>query len=277
MILERFDAVVFVGDSVLQTIYAAFNVLLRENLATGARLESKFESVVGTETEKKEMSQKCRCSGQVERTGCADFLVRNSDEFLGQAGRTGYHCTRTPHYLLPLTTTPTPEELQTKLTTIFDAPGPYSYKPIAIIHSLTEPLSVEMAASSLDELIDIVTSTTHASTAFLSIGPNANTIHYDSYSTALLTKRIEGDDLTDQGEIRVAGSEDTNDARQRFTWDMEKEAEIRGIDSLSMWNLTVVSGEKEKGQHESKGMDGLEVGIVQAMMVINWLSRLPST
>ncbi|MCJ1315605.1 hypothetical protein MMC15_000925, partial [Xylographa vitiligo] len=35
MILDRFDAVVFIGDSMLQNVYSAFNMLLRENVALG--------------------------------------------------------------------------------------------------------------------------------------------------------------------------------------------------------------------------------------------------
>src|SRR5437763_616749 len=36
LILERFDGVVFVGDETLQSIYAGFNILLRQDLGLGA-------------------------------------------------------------------------------------------------------------------------------------------------------------------------------------------------------------------------------------------------
>ena len=36
MILERFDTVVFIGDTMLRNIYGAFNILLRQNQALGA-------------------------------------------------------------------------------------------------------------------------------------------------------------------------------------------------------------------------------------------------
>jgi len=36
MILERFDTVVFIGDTMLRSIYGAFNILLRQNQALGA-------------------------------------------------------------------------------------------------------------------------------------------------------------------------------------------------------------------------------------------------
>ncbi|RPB28100.1 hypothetical protein L211DRAFT_865503 [Terfezia boudieri ATCC MYA-4762] len=36
MILERFDTVAFIGDTMLGNIYGAFNILLRQNQALGA-------------------------------------------------------------------------------------------------------------------------------------------------------------------------------------------------------------------------------------------------
>jgi hypothetical protein len=35
MILERFSAIVFAGDEIAQSVYAAFNILLREDLSLG--------------------------------------------------------------------------------------------------------------------------------------------------------------------------------------------------------------------------------------------------
>ena len=36
MILERFDTLVFIGDTMVRDIYGAFNILLRKNLDYGA-------------------------------------------------------------------------------------------------------------------------------------------------------------------------------------------------------------------------------------------------
>ena len=36
MILERFDAIFFIGDDLVKSVYAGFNMLLRENMAMGS-------------------------------------------------------------------------------------------------------------------------------------------------------------------------------------------------------------------------------------------------
>ena len=69
MILDRFDAVVFVGDDSLKHIYAAFNMLLRENIATGS-------------LRRRDLTQKdqtaCRCDNQFTSPECSVQIATES-------------------------------------------------------------------------------------------------------------------------------------------------------------------------------------------------------
>ena len=69
MILERFDAVVFIGDDSLKQIYAAFNMLLRENIAMGSLKQ--WELNEG-------QRDACRCDNQLSKSECSSHMVMES-------------------------------------------------------------------------------------------------------------------------------------------------------------------------------------------------------
>lgn len=71
MILERFNTVLFIGDEVTQSVYAAFNILLREDLALGA-----LQSWHMNEQDR----AACKCNGQFLGTYCMDYTLSNSEE-----------------------------------------------------------------------------------------------------------------------------------------------------------------------------------------------------
>jgi hypothetical protein len=90
MILERFDAIIFVGDRTLQNIYSAFNILLRENMALGALKQWDM-----AESDMKA----CRCDNQYINQECFKFVVTSSEMVQKYDGRTPhkspYFCERT--------------------------------------------------------------------------------------------------------------------------------------------------------------------------------------
>ena len=91
MILERFDGVVFLGDDMLKTIYAAFNMLLRENIAFGGLKQWDLD-----EHER----DKCHCDNQLTQANCIKNLVMESEDVAANdadsAGhRAPYYCNRT--------------------------------------------------------------------------------------------------------------------------------------------------------------------------------------
>ena len=92
MILERFDAIVFIGDRMLQNVYQGFNMLLRENVAMGGLKQWEMK-----ESER----EACRCDNQIIREDCSRYSVisnldvRNNDA--GNGYRSPYYCDREFH------------------------------------------------------------------------------------------------------------------------------------------------------------------------------------
>lgn len=87
MILERFGALVFVGDDTVRAIYLAFNMLLREDLAFGG-LQSGLSD---------QDRASCKCDNQF-RDECSAFGIKSSEE-LKRGERSGhagspYYCER---------------------------------------------------------------------------------------------------------------------------------------------------------------------------------------
>jgi len=87
MIMERFNGVFFIGDDMLRHVYAAFNVLLRKNLANGG-----MEPWRMTDAQK----SSCRCENQLINPDCAQYIVSGSS-IVEQHGSQGspYSCQRT--------------------------------------------------------------------------------------------------------------------------------------------------------------------------------------
>lgn len=93
MILERFNALVFVGDDIAQSVYTAFNILLREDLALGG-----LQNWIMNEEDK----ERCKCDSQLTDAGCDRFRVRRMEEVVKNQGGgrkgSGYACERgCPH------------------------------------------------------------------------------------------------------------------------------------------------------------------------------------
>lgn len=89
MILDRFDSIVFLGDDTLRHIYAAFNMLLRENIALGALKQWELK-----ESER----EACRCENQLTRPECRLHLVVDSQSVSPNDATSGhsspYFCNR---------------------------------------------------------------------------------------------------------------------------------------------------------------------------------------
>lgn len=89
MILDRFDGIVFVGDELMKQIYAAFNILLRRDLALGAMQQWKM-------TDKERDS--CRCGAQFTKPECWKYYVTNREEVQNHddegGARSPYACNR---------------------------------------------------------------------------------------------------------------------------------------------------------------------------------------
>ena len=89
MILERFNAIVFIGDGVAQSIYGAFQICLREDLAYGS-----LQQWLMTDQD----LVTCKCENQFLNSDCLGYAVKNMEEVKGNGaddmrGRL-YYCER---------------------------------------------------------------------------------------------------------------------------------------------------------------------------------------
>ena len=97
MILDRFQAVAFIGDGSLRRIYAGFNMLLRENLAMGGLEQWRM---------KEEERKACRCDSQVRGTECMKYTIVNSQDVRDNDSMSRhsspYYCDRKSPFIFPL-------------------------------------------------------------------------------------------------------------------------------------------------------------------------------
>lgn len=71
MILERFNSITFIGDYIAESIYAAFNILLREDLALGGLKEWSMSE---------EDLASCKCSNQFLNKDCLEYAVKSIND-----------------------------------------------------------------------------------------------------------------------------------------------------------------------------------------------------
>ncbi|KAE8384950.1 hypothetical protein BDV23DRAFT_165850 [Aspergillus alliaceus] len=238
-ILQKFDALVFVGDETLADVYAGFNILLRGNLATGAMRESELTN---------EQLEKCRCGSQFTSASCLPLRVTSSDQVEKQNGRKApagpNACSVSiSHAFVTATSSPALKSAHERFRRLISR-GSGRGKPVPVIQSLSlsTSYSLTIAGNSMDEWLALAKSSKH-DTPFLWIGPTApghqkpseNNVHASSWQYAL----------------------DTSEA-----------ARARGMEALGVYNATLQADSRD-GMH-----DGEKVALIQAMMVINWLSML---
>ena len=89
LILERFNSLAFIGDDIARSIYLAFNMLLREDLAYGG--------LKGSDVLNDQDRKTCKCDNQF-LDECEVFGITSSDslkkaEDPGQGG-SSYYCDR---------------------------------------------------------------------------------------------------------------------------------------------------------------------------------------
>ncbi|OAL39099.1 hypothetical protein AYO20_01417 [Fonsecaea nubica] len=240
MILERFDAIVFVGDSSIQAIYNGLSILLRQDLTHGA---------LRTWDMDKERLRQCSCDNQFTSQACSEHFITSSNDLtshhLGRADQP-YLCSRTAHSFLETSTSPAPSFVIEKFKQLVPRVARSNYHPIAIVHGLSPNIATpETAIASLEEFLALADAS-HRKTPMLWIGPTAS------------------------GHTEIRGRKGNQEI-----WDFDRRlalvAEDNDVEVLRMWNMTV----------QTTSWDGMRFGekiaVTQAMMVLNWLGRLPSS
>ncbi|GLB06763.1 hypothetical protein AtubIFM57258_002080 [Aspergillus tubingensis] len=238
-ILRKFDGIVFVGDDTLADAYAGFNILLREDLATGSLREWEINKGHGHD---------CRCESQFTSRSCLPLRITSSDEVYAQEGssapRRPYACSsRIPHAFLATASSPAPRGVYDKFRRMV-ARGVGRNRPVPVILSLSlsTSYSLSTAKSSMDEWLTLAQASGR-NTPFLWVGPTAPGLQKDS-------------------------RDNIHASSWQYSQDTAQEARNRGLDSLGMYNATL-QADSWDGKHY-----GEKVALIQAMMVINWLAML---
>ncbi|EIT78006.1 hypothetical protein F9C07_2282434 [Aspergillus flavus] len=238
-ILQKFGALVFVGDESLADIYAGFNILLQGNLATGALRESEMT---------KEQIEKCRCASQFTSASCLPLRITSSEQVEKQNDNKispgSNACSSSiPHTFVTATSSPASKSAQERFRQLINRAGSQG-KPVPVIQSLSlsTSYSLEIAANSMDEWLALAQSSKR-DMPFLWIGPTApgHQKHFESNIHA---------------------------SSWQYTLDTFEAARTRGMETLGMYNATL----------QADSWDGMHYGekeaLIQAMMVINWLAML---
>jgi len=237
-ILERFDGLVFVGDDTLQTVYSGLNILLRRDLALGSLDLASMDRT---------LQQECRCNNQFVKKDCRQhFLVKS--EKVGEDAHSGYpyFCNPVWHAFLRSESAQPDFPTVENFKQIVPRAPRSKYRPIPIIHSLgPSSLSANDVAMSLASFVELADDSGR-NTPMLWIGPTA------------------------AGHTELKGRKGNQEI-----WDFDRKmaatAQENDVDVLGMWNMTVQATSWD-GMHF-----GEKVAITQAMMVMNWLSRLESS
>ncbi|CAL00615.1 hypothetical protein AnigIFM59636_006572 [Aspergillus niger] len=216
-----------------------FNILLREDLATGSLREWEISKGHGHD---------CRCESQFTSSLCLPLRITSSDEVYAQEGssatRRPYTCSsRIPHAFLATSSSPAPRGVIEKFRRMV-ARGVGRNRPVPVILSLSlsTSYSLSTAKSSMDEWLTLAQASGR-NTPFLWVGPTAPGLQKDS-------------------------RDNIHASSWQYSQDTAQEARNRGLDALGMYNATL-QADSWDGKHY-----GEKVALIQAMMVVNWLAAL---
>ncbi|PQE07746.1 hypothetical protein CJF31_00011922 [Rutstroemia sp. NJR-2017a BVV2] len=260
-ILSRFSAILFLGDEFAQTVYAALNVFLREDISHGG-----LQEWLMTDAER----MACRCDAQYLDDGCLRYTVKNSDEVVKNEASdpmgSGYFCQRglkgffmwmgfyfmykdtkltkrieTPHAYIPITHTPAPPLAISSFQSLtYQKPDPWRPSPMILSLSQGPNLDIPQTRTAIEEWMRVAAGA-ERNIPVLILGP----------------------------EARGGGEE-----AWRYMDEMRGIAKEMNIEVLGLWNLTVQAGSMGEGNRERYGG---RVKLVEAMMVVNWLAKLETS
>ncbi|KAM3074320.1 hypothetical protein ACMFMG_002866 [Clarireedia jacksonii] len=237
MILERFSAVIFLGDEIAQTIYAALNVFLREDISHGG-----LQEWLMTDDER----IACKCDAQYLNNDCLGYSVKNFEAVVKNEANdpkgSPYFCQKTPHAYIPFTNTPAPPiAISTFQSLTYQKPDPWRPSPVIISLGRGMNLNIPHTLNAMDEWMSLALGA-ERHIPILLLGPPAYGV-------------------SKEGNLQIWKYQD----------ELEKIARDKHVDVLGLWNLTV-QAESWGGERY-----GGKVKLVEAMMVVNWLAKLETS
>lgn len=195
------------------------------------------------------LQSKCRCNNQYIKEDCRSHFLTGSEDLTqsnSQDQATPYICPHPHHAFLHAGSGTLTDETVHRLSKLIPRAPKSNYRPIPIITSLSPSTFTPTNAQSLLLSTLRFADDTERTTPLLWIGPTA------------------------AGHIEVKSRKGNQEI-----WDFDRRmgqiAVENDVEVLGMWNMTV----------QASSWDGMRFGesvaIVQAMMVVNWLSRLESS
>ncbi|KAH9212497.1 hypothetical protein DL95DRAFT_426527 [Leptodontidium sp. 2 PMI_412] len=248
MVIERFNAITFVGDDIAQSIYSAFNILLREDLALGGLQQWTMSD---------EDKAKCRCHNQFLDIECQRFAVKSSDDVKkndsGDRKGSPYFCDSekkdVPHEFISVNSVPTSPASQANYEDLtYGKSNPWQPSPMIFSFGHGSAFDTGIATRAIDEWSTLATGA-ERNIPMLFISPPAFGIN-KAPSSAPRTGNL---------------------AAWNFHTEMAPVAKEKHFDVLSLYNLTLQASSVDGERF------GEEVALVQAMMIINWLSKLETS
>ncbi|KAE9375379.1 hypothetical protein N431DRAFT_436863 [Stipitochalara longipes BDJ] len=243
MILERFNAISFIGDELVQSVYAAFNILLREDLSLGG-----LQQWIMSDQDRKN----CKCDGQFLNLECTGYGMKNRDALKknsrDQKG-SPYFCSRVPHAYIRVESTPASTTSQTLFKDLtYSRPNPWQPSPLIFSFNHGSSYNISITTRAVEEWYALAAGA-ERNIPMLFLGPPAFGIN-----RAPGTTPREGYAAVWQYQEQVSGI-----------------AKENHFDVLSLYNVTMQASTPD-GEHF-----GERVALIEAMMVINWLSKLDTS
>jgi hypothetical protein len=260
MILERFNTIVIIGDELAQSVYTAFNILLREDLALGG-----LQQWIMSDQDRMD----CKCDNQFSNPECSGYAIKNRGEVKKNEGadRKGspYFCARKslfpsyqvfnsrcvgiPHAYIRVESVPASTTLQTLFKDLtYSRPNPWQPTPLIFSFSHATSFDVETTRRAMEEWYALAT------------GAERNTPMLFLSLPAFGINKAPG-----------TAPKKGNAAVWNYQEQVSRLSKENHFDVLSLYNLTIQASSPD-GEHF-----GEKVALVEAMMVINWLSKLDTS
>ncbi|KAI9668339.1 MAG: hypothetical protein M1829_005543 [Trizodia sp. TS-e1964] len=243
-ILSRFDKLIIVGDSMMRHIIGSLNVLIRKDLGYGAVTDWNF-----TPEERSE----CFCNFQFNVKACsmqgifktADVVKHDPESIACSPGSIDLMIEQMIRFPIAL------DEIE-RYKVLLGSTKPK--KPYAFVfgHGLWNDLDLQATLDWLDQILEMTTE----QLPYLK--------EKDSFWPRLfITPNAAGKEKPSEWIVSQG-----NKALMIFEESVKTQVELRGIEHLGTWNMSIQSNKFDGVHVDLKG------NLIKAMMVLNWLNML---
>ncbi|KAK9463746.1 uncharacterized protein V1516DRAFT_668594 [Lipomyces oligophaga] len=253
-VFEQYAKIWFVGDELLENVFGGLMMIIRQDANYGAMKTWDFRDL-------KDMS--CGCQHSVDDSYCAELRVKDIDQVIENdyPSINCYSRELLATEMIPMSQDPVSQEVLDMLKQRLEHRSSYQAgdsKPIAVIYGLGHSVNNDVGRT-LQWLQNV-----HQ--VFLNSVPESIPIKELFITSGATGPQIPDDQIFDRGV--KATQEFENKIRAALS---ASDSELQ-IPVLGFWNATVQTSFSADGAHNT-----VEVNLLKAMMVINWLEmNLPN-